>query len=180
MKKFGGILAKQLLNYAEELEIRTRLGPIPAQIDSVTRSNSMSSISLSPSFQNQNSVQVEKNEVTRKRAYINWDIHSSNEGSLERMDANTCAGCSSSEDTRDVLKAYCDVEGGSHCVEKFATPYQKTDGRPYTKTRKCSFPECEKKTRVMCCNYSIPLCFPLKNMDKFDHNDVCFLKHVKN
>jgi hypothetical protein len=42
MKKFGGILAKQRLNFADELEIKTRLGPIPAQIDSVRRSNSMS------------------------------------------------------------------------------------------------------------------------------------------
>ena len=161
MTTFAGILARQLLNLANDCDKKERsvrrmsINEHPSEINCIQRCNSLSSVSVSSSYcsmQNTNRIDNKGND--------------SDEDCFEERRVH-----------EKTVVAYCDVMGNMHNGVKLNKKQQKTNGKCYTPTMKCAYPGCKKSTRVMCYQCHAPFCYPLKDR-KGDETDICFVKHV--
>ena len=176
MKKFGGIVAKQLLNIADGFGIAKSVN-IPLVIQQKNSGlDSLSAISHSSSFSHFNRLAYKQteNDIDELSARSNiFGLNEDNKNAIKLASYN--AGC---HNAREVIVSYCDALGKTHNVIKNETKYQKTNNRPYTRLKKCSYPGCEKYCRTMCADCNIAFCYPLQNMSTCDQDDICFIKHV--
>jgi hypothetical protein len=79
----------------------------------------------------------------------------------------------------NVLVSYCDALGVYHHGVKLQQKEQNTDGRKYTPSKKCAYPGCTKRTRVVCSTCHAPFCFPLMKKGETRESMTCFVKHVR-
>jgi len=176
MKKFGGIVAKQLLNIADGLGL-AKSADVPQEIqENNSGLDGLSSISYTSSFSHFNRLAYRQTENDTEESLVKSNVFGLNEDNRNAI--KLAAHNAGYHNAREVLVSYCDVTGKTHNVIKNETKYQKTNGRPYTRMKRCSYPGCLKYCRTMCADCNISFCYPLKNVQTCNQDDICFIKHV--
>jgi hypothetical protein len=190
MTQFGGILWRQLLNLADIYDDRLKT-MIPGSIKrtDVQRSNSFSSVSMAPSFSSTNILHStgSNDSMTDVKNATFQDIvaegKKDDDDDVEVVENGNTSVSSSQLDGRvcnsDVLVTYCDAVGVYHHGMKLQKKEQTTDGRRYTPTKKCCYPGCEKRTRVVCSTCNASFCYPLIKKGESRESMTCFVKHVR-
>jgi hypothetical protein len=171
IRKFGGILAKQLLIMAQELK-KGRREEATSRLSA--RMNWMRPADELLSSQDSNVIN-EEDEETR-----------SVKSKEETLDINTLKGkrkANAIEQENDSLLVYSltDRMGTTHHAMKFEKKVQKEGigcGKAYTPSKSCSFHQCKRQTRVYCMSCNKTFCFSLKNDNDEGVANSCFVKHV--
>ncbi len=170
MVKFGGILGRQLLNVADEIKYRLT-AKIPGEVGtSICRASSFSSISAAASFSSVCSAHT--GEVVEKSCF-NEEIDAE-----KKLMENSSAGDTNSRGG-NVIVEYTDAMGVCHKGVKISPREQKTDGRVYTPTKRCIYPDCKSRSRVMCMTCNAVYCFPIITNEERRTSMSCFVKHVR-
>jgi hypothetical protein len=202
IQKFAGILGKQLLLMGEEIKKkrrrrrrfelrggRTQLFPdesddfLSSQDSSIVGAGGFAVMDDEDEQEKEEKAEDDKN--TKKRdssAMMNSQVEG---GVSSTSNAEVTEIKKEGEKKNEVLASHQDRLGDLHQAKKYEWKVQSTNGKGYTRAKRCSRIGCKSRTRVYCVQCNEPFCYKLLNGIGEDDDDEggdisCFHQHFMN
>jgi hypothetical protein len=100
------------------------------------------------------------NDMSFEMSCFNEEIDAEKKLMENLLVGNTNSRCG------NVIVEYTDAMGVCHQGVKISPREQKTDGKVYTPTKQCIYPDCKSRSRVMCMTCNAVYCFPIITNDE--------------